>query len=260
MAAQLYLSPHLDDALYACAGWIARQMGAGGSVTVLTICAGDPPPGLLSDFAQELHARWGEHVPPMQARRKEDRRACALVGANVVHLDVPDAVYRADRRGRHLYPTEPEVFGPLQPGEAQLVRRTVEQIREAVPDGAEVYCPAGFGGHVDHRLTRVAAERLGRPLRYYPDFPYAARSAKTPSELGEPPGRRLSIRLSDQELDLWARAAAAYRTQLSTFWSQVDDLRRELRAYHDRQGGLCFWIPEGEYLERGREESEGRQA
>jgi LmbE family N-acetylglucosaminyl deacetylase len=260
MEAQFYLSPHLDDALYACGGWTARQTQAGVQVTVLTICAGDPPRGPLSDFAQELHARWGEQVPPMQARREEDRQACDLVGAQAVHLDVPDAVYRMDRRKRPLYPTEPDTFGMLNPLEGPLVRRTADQIREAIPQSAEVYCPAGFGGHVDHRLTRAAAERLGRPLRYYSDFPYAARGVGIPPELDEPPGRRRLVRLSDEELEIWSQTVAAYHTQFSTFWSRMEALRRELREYHDRQGGVSFWVPEGETADRGRTESSRREA
>jgi LmbE family N-acetylglucosaminyl deacetylase len=255
MGEQVYLSPHLDDALYSCGGWIARQASAGARVTVLTICAGDPPTGPLSDFTRELHDRWGESVPPMQARREEDRRACEALGARAVHLGVPDAVYRVDHRGQLLYPTEPAAFGVLHLDERRLVRETADQIGDTAPPEAEIYCPVGFGGHVDHRLTRRAAERLGRPLRYYPDFPYAARGLEIAPEQGSPPGRRVSVRLDAEELEGWVRAIVAYRTQFSTFWSEVDELRRELRAYHNRHGGLVFWIPGEDFASNERVDS-----
>ena len=39
-------------------------------------------------------------------------------------------------------------------------------------DGGLVLAPLGVGGHADHVLVRTAAERCGRPVVYYSDFPY----------------------------------------------------------------------------------------
>jgi LmbE family N-acetylglucosaminyl deacetylase len=242
MDEELYLSPHLDDALYACGGWITRQTAMGVRVTVLTVCAGDPPEGPLSDFARSLHARWGEGGPPMRARRAEDRGACKAVGAQVRHLQLPEAAYRTGLGGEPHYPTEKAIFGKLLGQERILVSEVADRI-QAAAEGFSLYCPAGFGGHVDHRLTRAAAERLGIPLRYYADFPYSARGLSIPPELGPPPGRKVYQRLTAEELDAWVRAITAYRTQFFTFWKDVESLRWELRRYHDGQGGLPFWLP-----------------
>ena len=57
MLTHVYLSPHLDDAVLSCGGMIHRQAQAGERVVVVTVCAGDPPPGPLSDFARSLHER-----------------------------------------------------------------------------------------------------------------------------------------------------------------------------------------------------------
>ncbi|MGH2521295.1 MAG: PIG-L deacetylase family protein, partial [Anaerolineales bacterium] len=52
----LYLSPHFDDAALSCGGTIHQQTRQGERAVVVTVCAGDSPPGPLSAFAQTLHA------------------------------------------------------------------------------------------------------------------------------------------------------------------------------------------------------------
>src|SRR3972149_1310758 len=104
MALRVYLSPHLDDAVFSCGGLIARQSSGGDDVQVVTIFAGDPPVGELPPFAYELHRRWGGEGSPMGLRRAEDHVACGRLGASVVHLPIPDAIYRRSAQGEALYP------------------------------------------------------------------------------------------------------------------------------------------------------------
>ncbi|MBN2499463.1 MAG: PIG-L family deacetylase, partial [Anaerolineales bacterium] len=54
----IYLSPHLDDVALSCGGLVWEQAQAGMAVEVWSVCAGDPPPGELSEYARSLHARW----------------------------------------------------------------------------------------------------------------------------------------------------------------------------------------------------------
>jgi hypothetical protein len=37
---------------------------------------------------------------------------------------------------------------------------------------------------------------------------------------------------------MWAIGAGEYHSQISSFWSDVESLDSDLRAYHDRFGGL----------------------
>jgi LmbE family N-acetylglucosaminyl deacetylase len=246
MPDHIYLSPHLDDAVLSCGGLIAKQTEGGEAVTVLTVCAGDPPEAPLSSFAQELHARWGRPGPPVAARREEDHRACGYLGANILHLDIPDAVYRRGEQGEALYASEQVIFGPLHAAEAELVDRLRQMLFNATAASARLYCPLGFGGHVDHRLTRLAAEGLGRKLWYYQDLPYAARDNDLPSDLSFPHGEETTLRLSEVQLESWVEAASLYRSQLSTFWSNTAELREELCAFYHGLAGLRFIAPKGE--------------
>jgi len=238
MTQHIYLSPHPDDAVFSCGGLIAHQTAAGESVTVLTICAGDPPPGELTPFAQELHDRWETEVASNAARRAEDVAACEHLSAIAVHLDVPDAVYRKAHHGKALYPNEAAIFGELHECETDMVNHLVQELAFHIPAQAVLYCPLGYGGHVDHRLTRRAAEGLDRLLRYYAELPYAMRGELIPEEMGLPQGEKRLVELDSREMEAWVAASALYRSQLSTFWMDENAQSVELRGFHRREKGL----------------------
>ncbi|MGD8604505.1 MAG: PIG-L family deacetylase [Anaerolineales bacterium] len=242
MPTHVYLSPHLDDAVFSCGGLIARQVADGDFVTVVTVCAGNPPAGVLSPFARSLHERWGETITD---RRIEDRMACGRLGASVHHLDIPDAIYRLGPEDEFLYASEEAIFGPLHPSEMGLVEHLTTVLLEVIPDEASVYSPQAIGGHVDHRLVRRAAVHLGRSLSYYYDLPYAARQGQLPADLPLVSGKRVKIQLSENEIEEWTAATAAYRSQLSTFWPSESAIYEELSRFHDEIGGLPLIVPFG---------------
>lgn len=244
MAFHVYLAPHLDDAVFSCGGLIARQTANDEGVTVVTVCAGDTPIGELTAFAVELHRRWGGVGSPIAARRAEDRIACGRLGASAVHLEVPDAVYRWSN-AEPLYPDEGAIFGSLHPADEELVARLGSLFEEKCPPQARVYCPSVIGGHVDHRLTRMAAERLGRPLWYYQDMPYAARGGVIPADIPLPTGIRMTIPLAEEEIQQWLDAIGEYRSQLSTYWGNEPARYRALTDTLEQAGGLRILRPAG---------------
>lgn len=217
--------------MFSCGGLIARQTSTGESVTVLTVCAGDPPPGELSSFAQQLHARWKMDRAPVEVRRSEDLAACERLCVGVIHLEIPDAIYRKSPSGMALYPDEASIFGDLHDFDIDLVGQLTLRLARYVPTDASLYCPLGFGGHVDHRLTRRAAECLNRTLCYYADLPYAARGEPLVDEMGLPRGERRAFKLEAEHIDAWVTASGLYRSQLSTFWADESALRTELSGF-----------------------------
>jgi LmbE family N-acetylglucosaminyl deacetylase len=238
MVAHLYLSPHLDDAVFSCGGLMAMQDARGEPISVLTLFAGDPPDYRISEFAAELHARWGKAGPPIAMRRAEDRLACGRLGASVVHLEFPDAIYRVNASEKPLYPDSESLFAGLAPQEQDLHTDLVEALQDIEFENATVYCPMGLGGHIDHQLTRRAAENLGPQLVYYPDMPYAARSEEL-QEMFDPQNKQWKpVRLTEEAIDAWVSAVLEYRSQLSTFWQDEDQLYKELRNFHDEFDGI----------------------
>jgi hypothetical protein len=112
-----------------------------------------------------------------------------------------------------------------------------------LPSQASLVCPLTLGGHVDHRLTRAAAELLGRPLWYYADYPYVlGHPVETSGSL--PQHVELGVyQLSADGLAAWGRSVAAHTSQISTFWSTLESMQYELQHYYDMHGGLRLWRP-----------------
>ena len=228
-------------------------------VVVVTVCAGDPPPGPLAEFAQELHARWTESGParplPAQvtaARRAEDLAALDRLGAEAVHFSVPDAIYRTDPgTGRHLYAAERAILGQLHPAETVLVRRTAQRLSDLLRGMPRhrLYAPLTVGHHVDHLLTRQVAEAAGGIHAYYEDYPYTAREERA-RWLGStitrtPLGREMvseAVLLGEEQLRAKVHAIAAYISQISSFWADETAMETAVREFAGRSsGGETLW-------------------
>jgi LmbE family N-acetylglucosaminyl deacetylase len=243
----IYLSPHLDDIALSCGGLLWEQAQVGEPVSVWTICAGDPPEGPLSAFAEELHDRWETGREATQARRQEDILACQRLGALYRHFSIPDCIYRqgAGSPGQ-LYTSERAIFGPLHPYEAALVETLSEEITRRLPAQAELVVPLAIGGHVDHRLTRAAAERLaqsGRRLWYYADYPYALSNLEALENLSRAGWLDSPFSVSPAGLAAWQEGVAAHSSQISTFWPNLQTMKGALQAYCQQNKGVHLWRP-----------------
>ena len=240
----IYLSPHFDDAILSCGGLIWQQAQAGQRVAIWTVCAGAIPPGQLTPFAQELHARWGTGLLSVSARRVEDEAACRIVGAAVRYFSLPDCIYRRLLdSGEPVIASNEDLWLPFHPSEAPLVIQIREWLQAglAALPAAHLVAPLAVGGHVDHRLVRAAAKILGCPLWHYADYPYAARQGFDPRAwLGR--GRRAyARRISPAALETWQAGVAAYTSQLSTFWQDPAEMRADLAAYSRTLPGHTLW-------------------
>lgn len=232
----IYLSPHLDDAVFSCGGRIALQVRKGLSVWVVTVFTGSPRTS-LSDYAQLLHRYWGLGEMDAPARRREeDREALGLLGAKVIHWEFLDCIYRQAPDGRFLYPNHNALRGPLDEEDRSLMERLSGRIA-ALPVLATLCVPLAAGGHVDHRLVRQAAEATGRPLLYYEDYPYADEEEAIAAALREGKWESETVLLDEAFLEAKIAAALCYRSQITSFWKDEADLAAHFRAYARRVGG-----------------------
>jgi LmbE family N-acetylglucosaminyl deacetylase len=195
------VSPHLDDAVLSLGASIARWACSGVRVDVVTVLAGDPG---STEPASKWDARAGfaTQAEAARARREEDRRACAVLGARPVWLPF----------------VEPDADRPLD-GEVVLTGLT-----EAVAGADAVLIPGFPLTHPDHaRLAELLLGARGSFARMgiYREQPYASwlGSARVPEpgELGLALAREaawtpVAVGLRDR-LAKW-RAARAYTSQL----------------------------------------------
>jgi LmbE family N-acetylglucosaminyl deacetylase len=241
----IYLSPHLDDATLSCGGQIHQRVAAGQRVMVVTITAGDPALGAMSSYMQSLHDRWELASNAVMVRREEDIAAGLILGAETMHWSAPDCIYRFDPATKQpFYLSDADIFGDVHPLEAGLVAEIAAWIGELPAHGA-LFAPLAIGHHVDHVLTRQAAETCFGvdKLLYYEDYPYAQQPGALEKVIpqGASGWQPQVIALSPAALQAKFKAILAYRSQLSTFFVDRADLERQVGGYAAMVGGERVW-------------------
>lgn len=208
------VSPHLDDVVLGCAGFLAAHPGA----TVITVTAGKPPPGPLTDHDGRSGFHEGDDV--VGARRHEDEAALHVFGARPVWLDFLD----------HQYGVQAFVSEVAAAVEREL-------------DGFELVAfPLGLG-HDDHVLTaaacvEVAHRHPGKKWVVYEDVPYRATMGGTETALerlreeGLTP-RTARFRAAD---GLKQKAIGLYGSQVKGLGAHLEDARQPERYWSIKMG------------------------
>lgn len=243
----IYLSPHFDDAVLSCGGLIWEQAQAGERVQVWTICAGEPG-GELSGFAHEKHRSWESGMNTVPLRRAEDTESCAILGADTRYFSIPDCIYRRHPlEGNFLYDSESSLWGGLHPAEAHLPGELSSILGREIPAETRLVVPLALGNHVDHHLTRAAADGLGRSPWYYADYPYVLDCDGQLAEMRRQGWMSVQLSVSEKGLQAWQQSVAAHASQISTFWADRIQMEAALREYRGRMGGAFLWrSPAGE--------------
>lgn len=170
MKTALFISPHLDDAVFSCAGMMRRLAEDGWQVLVATV-----------------FSEGGDEHPQ---RRAEDLDAAEKLGFEVLHLGFKDAPFREP--GNH---TLRDILFGWHPADSATVLAVADALLALRVKRApsRVFVPMGVGTHVDHRIVHEAALAVGwgSEVSFYEDRPYAyARGAVD---------RRLGQTLTDEE-------------------------------------------------------------
>jgi LmbE family N-acetylglucosaminyl deacetylase len=159
----LAVSPHLDDAVFSAGALLARRARAGWRVVVATCFTASVPNPTGFALACQLDKGLGPQVDYMALRREEDRNACALLGAEAVHLPFPEAPHRG-------YGSAAALFGPRLASD-----RMADTLSEALADMIAacepnlLLGPAAIGDHVDHWIVREAlAGTASAPAAVWP--------------------------------------------------------------------------------------------
>ena len=249
MYTHVYISPHLDDVALSCGGRIWQQAQAGEGVLVVTVFAGvREADATLSPFAAELHALWELGADAPAARRKEDAAALACLEAEGVYWSYLDCIYRRVDDG-FPYASEEALFGEVHPAEEELVNELAGRLGSLpLEPGGTLYTPMAIGRHVDHQVVHRAAGRIGRPVVYYEEYPYAEDQQAVQEALGGRSWRVERVALSEEALEARVAAIARYGSQLITLgWTDAAEMAEAVRTFATGVGGGTpaerYWHP-----------------
>ncbi len=217
MKSHVFISPHLDDAVFSVGGLIKQLASAGETVRVLTVFTQSVPSPTGFALACQTSKGISPDIDYMALRRDEDLEALRRLGVDedhVAHLGLPEAPHRG-------YDDASMLFGPLVSSDSSCSMKVADLLIPWIGDGDHVYLPAGFGRHVDHRHVIRAAIELQVPsrctARFWHDTPYVFREP-------EPPSSTWSIDITG-ELPTKIDACAAYASQLNFQFGGESGLR-----------------------------------
>ncbi len=226
----LFLSPHLDDVAFSCAGTLAALRRTGWRVVLATAFTASVPEPTGFALACQLDKGLAPEVHYMALRRAEDSAFARTLGIDAVEwLDLPEAPHRG-------YDSAPALFAGIRPRDevwrelASALDRLDRRWRPAI-----VFAPQGIGNHADHLQSILAVRSLpgiaGRTA-WYRDLPYAARFPDArPSPLLHPDLVEAFVRLIPGDLAAKLDGAACYATQVGFQFGGVDVLRDRLGAF-----------------------------
>jgi LmbE family N-acetylglucosaminyl deacetylase len=247
----LFLSPHLDDAILSCGGTIRRLVREGRRVVLMTFFSGTPT-GPMSALAEEFHEACGlTGRGAIASRREEDINACAVLGAEPVHLSHLECIYRRTIAGDPVYQVEDSIFRHPDPADQDILPALTRSLfdTDLWAQAETVYAPLTVGGHVDHRLLRQVAEIRGSAgppgsgpaIRYYEDAPYVCR--EPPLAAGDTLVAGMDPRGSVFDDECWeakVEAIRCYRSQVRMLWPDEPGWPRRLQQYARSATGTPF--------------------
>lgn len=224
MGDAVVISPHLDDAVFACGVWLAMNPGT----IVVTVFAGVPEDGAqLTDW--DARCGFSSAAQAVQSRREEDKRALARLEGLPRWLAFSDSQYART---------------PLIGDVAQVLRQVLQELSPR-----RILFPLGLF-HSDHRLVHeacVLALRATGEIRAlaYEDGLYRGMKGVLQERLAELQSAGVCATPASQTLSagpmgerVKAAAVLAYASQLRAFGpGGYDDTTRPERFWELDFGG-----------------------
>ncbi len=165
LTSAVFVQPHPDDVVLSVSALLCRAV----EPLVVSVFSGVPHPSVRPSAADRLTGMTSPRERMME-RRREDAEALALYGATAVHLDFVELAHRTKM--------SPDGVVLRDDDESGIVPAIEEALMPVLASRTTIVAPLGIGGNPNHvqvagAVRRVAA-RLGGPVVWYADYPYAA--------------------------------------------------------------------------------------
>jgi len=163
----IFISPHMDDAVYSCAGRIAKLKRNGERVLVVTLF------GTGNDADSQTGSRFGDYT----TRRIEDESAMGFLDVDFVWLNQPELLFRKLRFSDYLDVMFPYRDVRASPTRSALLSELSELLTSRLASGGRAYFPFGMGFHPDHLMAFSVGRELDRrgtwAIEFYEDVMYS---------------------------------------------------------------------------------------
>ena len=205
----IFISPHFDDAIGSAGGTISRLVAKSKQVKIITIMGGSPENPTDAEY--------------VLTRRKENTNACNILGVDYVNADFLDAIYRTEID----YSKKDSIFNQETILEQKLCDNITDYLIQQVKLDDIIIVPTAFGNHIDHKIVRVACEKLKRKISLYEDFFYNTReSSNTLINTYE------IIELTDNEIQTKISAFNKYTSQIKSLFLTMEEMVQYFTNFH----------------------------
>ena len=232
MPTALFLSPHLDDAVFSAGGLAGLLADRGWTTVLATAFTRSVVPAAGFALACQLDKGLAPEVDYMALRRQEDQEAAAVLGFSQVRwLDLLEAPHRE-------YHSAPALFSDPNGHDSVRIPLSAHFLALAAEFRPDlVLAPQGLGNHVDHQQVIAAALGSFRAdrLAFYRDTPYAIRQPEARAHKAVP-NTPWSVIAIEAALDRKIAAAQCYTSQVGFQFGGPPELARALRGFALAEG------------------------
>jgi LmbE family N-acetylglucosaminyl deacetylase len=212
---------------------LAPALGPDGDIVdVVTIFSGKPSKTVLSDAAKKFHSSCFLDDDAMSQRKREDKRAQKIIGANPHYLNYKEALYRRYKK-ENIYPNLEDIYHIDYEKDLEIINKLSLKIEMIIKSYDIVFAPMGLGNHADHLLTNKAIleikDKINNKLYFYEEVPYACYYylKNNNSNWGKGMKEKL-IYISDEEWNKKIKAIKMYRSQLNIMWKNQIEMLNQL--------------------------------
>lgn len=166
----VFVSPHYDDAVGSCGGWISHLIDNDIVPTILTIFGKKYDENKSSKLIQTIQNKWKSE----DVRERENMKACDILRCEYKNYDNFECIYRKCN-DEFLYPNIGDEFDKLHPNDLELINELHIKIKTDFDWPRVFYFPASIGHQVDHVIVNEVGKRLlhdGYNVLFYQDFTY----------------------------------------------------------------------------------------
>lgn len=226
----VFLSPHLDDAVFSCGLILAKLRKLNKQVSVATVfsdCNNSPSTPQANLFLEQCGATDGKKL--FYQRKLEDRSASKILGFKPIHLNFIDAAWRLDKKNKPIYrSTDIQFSGRVSNYDLELKSKIKNKLKKITntTKNAIVFAPFGEGGHVDHILVRSIATEMYDEVLLWSDFPYNQYSKK------DIPSADIILYPKSSDFAAKEKSILAYKTQITSIFGNKKIPRVPERYYN----------------------------